>query len=210
MRRKIYGNLETLQAVLAFAPEIEAFHGKESQFASYEFSRSVKSLAYELLGQLPPSQIDPDYLAQESEKPPSSEDIFISLEVLAHHAFERVQGPKTRSSHSAELRGIAWETLALIARVLRRPAHLAHALAVTMNNRASEEERDGAIRYLLAYWEDEEPDEKTVLAFQTLEEDPPSREFLVSVLQAQIDLGLSNEFAALAATGDWDDAHEDD
>lgn len=38
---------------------------------------------------------------------------------------------------------------------------------------------------------------------------PPNRSFLVSVLQAQIELGLNNELGALRDVDDWDDAEDE-
>lgn len=121
-----------------------------------------------------------------------------------------MQGSKVRSRLAAGLRALAWKALGHIADVLRRPAHLPHALEVAGNSQASAEERDGAIRYLVAYWAEEEPDEPTVSLLKVLEKDPPTRDFLITVLQAQIDLGLNNEFGALASAEDWDDENDND
>lgn len=41
LSEKIVGDIETLGAVLAFAPEIEAYRGKGSQSAASDFSRNV-------------------------------------------------------------------------------------------------------------------------------------------------------------------------
>jgi hypothetical protein len=207
---EIAGDTETLRAVLAFAPEIEAFRGKGSQDVTDLFSRSLYSLVYDFLGRLPASEIHPDFFPRESESPPGSEDVFKSLEALGNHAFERVQGSKVRSRLAAGLRSLAWGALCHIADVLRRPAHLAHALEVAGNSQASTEERDGAVQYLVAYWADEEPDEPTVSLLNALEKDPPTRDFLITVLQAQIDLGLNNEFGALASAENWDEENDND
>lgn len=44
----------------------------------------------------------------------------------------------------------------------------------------------------------------------TLEKKPPSRYFLISVLQAQIWLGLNDNLGAMFAADDWDDANEEE
>ncbi len=207
---KIVENIENLQAVLAFAPEIEAFRGKGSQYSINVFSRRLYYLVYEILERLPLSETEPEFFIRENEIPQTSQDVAACLEALAIHAFQRVQGPKVRSRQAAELRVLAWDALSHIADVLRRPEHLAHALAVGGNKQASVEERDAAVQYLAAYYADEDPDEATVSLLKALKEDPPNRELLVTVLQAQIDLGLGNEWGALSATEDWDDAHEND
>lgn len=204
---KIVENLESIQAVLAFAPEIEAYRGKGSQSAMVEFSRGLHALIYQIKERLPQSESDPDFFPQQSEISSVSPDTVAALQALADHAFQRVQGPPVRSRHAGDLRSIAWQALALIAPILRRPAHLAHALTVAKDNRASVEERDGAVQYLAAYWADQEPDEATVSLLEALESDPPTRHLLITVLQTQIDLGLNDEFGALFAAEDWDDAH---
>ena len=155
---------------------------------------------------LPQSEIDPDSFPQESELSSTSPDAVTALQLLADHAFQRAQGPPIRSRHAGNLRALAWRALALIAPILRRPAHLAHALTVAENKGASVEERDGAVQYLAAYWTDEEPDETTASLLEALKSDPPTRDFLIIVLQTQIDLGLNDEFGALVAAEDWDDS----
>ena len=101
------------------------------------------------------------------------------------------------------------ETLARISEVLRRPEHLAHALKVAADTRASTDERQAAIGFLISYWGSDDPDEVTATLLWQLERNPPDRTFLVTVLQAQIDLGLNDEFGALASVDDWEDAEEE-
>lgn len=205
---EIVGDTETLDAVLAFAPEIEAFRGKGSQMAASEFSRSIGALVYEVKERLPLSESTPDQFMKEEEIPSSAKDVVDCLEKLAAHAFARTVGAPVRSRHAGQLRAAAWETLARISEVLRRPEHLAHALKVAADTRASTGERQAAIGFLVEYWEIDDPDEATATLMRELQEKPPDRTFLVTVLQAQIELGLNNEFGALAAVDDWDDAEE--
>ncbi len=207
---EIVGDAETLAAVLAFAPEIEAFRGKGAQTAAQVYARSVADLAYDLKVRLPCSERTPERFPKESEVTPSAKDVVDCLEKLAAHAYARTQGKPVRSQLAAHLRSIAWQTLANIAEILRRPEHLAHALAVAADTRASSNERRAAIGFLVSYWESDDPDEATATLLRKLESAPPDRGFLVTVRQAQIDLGLSNEFAALAAVDDWADDQEEE
>ena len=205
---EIVGDTETLDAVLAFSPEIEAFRGKGSQMASSEFSRSIGALVYEVKERLPWSESTPDQFMKEEEIPSSAKDVVDCLEKLAAHAFARTVGAPVRSRHAGLLRAAAWETLVRISEVLRRPEHLAHALKVAADTRASTGERQAAIGFLVEYWEIDDPDEATATLMRELQEKPPDRTFLVTVLKAQIELGLNNEFGALAAVDDWEDAEE--
>ncbi len=206
---KIAANLESIEALLALAPEIEAFRGKGSQMAANEFARCVSYLTCRVKERLPESASEPDRFIREAEIPSSAKDVTDCLERLAAHAFTRTQGPPVRSLHAGGLRCSAWETLARISEILRRPEHLAHALKVAADTRAASRERQAAIGFLVSYWEGEEPDDSTANLLWELEKNPPDRTFLVTVLQAQIDLGLGSEFGALDAVEDWDEAHDE-
>lgn len=104
---------------------------------------------------------------------------------------------------------MAWDTLGKLADILRRPELHAHALKVAEDPRASIEERTAAVNFLPEYWGGDDPDGATVTLLEKLEKDPPDRDFLVTVLQARIELGLGDEFGAMSAIDDWDDAHEE-
>ena len=206
---KIAGDAETLAVVLALAPEIEAFRGKGSRSAARDFSRYISYLVDEVKYRLPRSGSTPD-LFPDDNIPTPSEDVIRCLEMLAAHAFSRTQGPPVRSQHAGQLRAAAWEILAETCDLIRRPDHLAHALEVAGDARASTDERQAAIGFLISYWGSDDPDEATATLLRKLEENPPDRTFLVTVLQAQIELGLNDELGALSAVDDWDDAREED
>jgi len=207
---KIAGDVESIEAVLALASDIEAFRGKGSQMAANEFARNICNLVYRVKERLPLSEITPDRFLKEDEIPSSAKDVVDCLERLAAHAFSRTQGPPVRSLHAGDLRATAWETLELVSEILRRPEHLAHALKVAADTRASSRERQGAIGFLVSYWEGEEPDEPTAKLLWKLQEKPTDRTFLVTVLQAQIELDLNSEFGAVVAVEEWEDAQEEE
>ena len=206
---EIAANLESIEALLALAPEIEGFRGKGSQMAANEFARSVSSLTYRVKERLPPSEITPDQFIKEAEIPSSAKDVIDCLETLAAYAFSRTKGPPVRSRHAGELRAIAWKSLKRITEILRRPEHLAHSLKVAADNRASIEERTAAVGFLSEYWGSEDPDESTTNLLLELEKNSSDRSLLVTVLQVQIDLGLGDELGALFTVGDWDDNEEE-
>jgi hypothetical protein len=209
---KIVGDTETLRAVLAAAPEVEAFRGKGSQSAASVFSRGVAWLVYQTKDRLPRSSITPDLVPQEEELLEISKDtnVLECLEALAAHAFARTQGPPVRSRHAGELRSMAWGMLGNIADILRRPEFLAHALKVAADKRASAEERIAVVEFLPEYWGGDVPDQATAGLLQELKDNPPDRDILVAVMQARIELGLDEELGALFAVEDWDEARGDD
>ena len=207
--KKITANLESIEALLAFAPEIEAFRGKGSQMAAHRFARLISHLIYPLTERLRPSESTPDLFIKEAGVPSSAQDVIDCLATLAAHAFSRTQGPPVRSRHAGELRALAWESLKDISEVLRRPEHLAHSCKVAADKRASIVERIAAVEFLSEYWGNEDPDEPTANLLLELEKDSPDRSFLVTVLQAQIDLGLGDELGALLAVEDWDENEEE-
>lgn len=202
-------DLESIKAVLSLAPDIESFRGKGSQGSANEFARAISYLTYPVKERLPLSEKVPDSFPKEADIPFSAKDVVDCVECLADHAFSRTQGPPVRSRHAGELRAIAWRTLALVTEILRRPEHLAHALKVAGDTRASVKERTAAVEFLSEYWGSDDPDEPTISLLRKLEKNPPDRDFLVTVMQAQIDLGLNNEFGALDTVDDWDDAEEE-
>jgi|GEM_PF-713171 len=209
---KIVGDIETLRAVLAVAPEIEAFRGKGSQSAASEFSRCVIWLVYQAKDRLPQFKITPDLFPQEAEllEIAKETDVLECLEALASHAHARTQGPPVRSRHAGVLRAMAWGVLGDIADILRRQEFLAHALKVAADKRASIAERIAAVGFLPEYWRGDDPDEATADLLQELKESPPDRDFLVTVMQARIELGLDEEWGSLFAVEEWDDAHGED
>ena len=91
----------------------------------------------------------------------------------------------------------------------RRPEFLAYALETAADLRSPEVEREGAIQFMVDYWGEEDPDEATAALLGQLGADPPSRCFLVTVLQAQIELGLNDEIGAIFAVDAWDDAEDE-
>ncbi len=209
---KIVGDFESLRAVLAAAAEVEAFRGKGSQSAASLFSRGVAWLVYQTKDRLPRSSITPDLFPQQDELLEISKDtnVLECLEALAAHAFARTQGPPVRSRHAGELRAMAWGMLGDIADILRRPEFLAHALKIAADKRASTEERTVAVSFMPEYWGGDAPDKTTVDLLQELKDSPPDRDFLVTVMQARIELGLDEELGALFAVEDWDDARGED
>jgi hypothetical protein len=97
----------------------------------------------------------------------------------------------------------------MICEAVREPAHLELALETAGDAKISSDVRSCAVDFIPEYRGEIDPDEATVKLLSALLTAPSSRELLVSVLQAQIDLGLSNEFAALDAVGNWDDDEEE-
>ncbi len=153
---EIAANLESIEALLDLAPEIEAFRGKGSQTAANEFARSISYLTYPVKERLPRSESTPDLFMQEAEVPASAKDVIDCLDRLAAHAFSRTQGPPVRSIHAGELRAFSWNTLKRTSEVLHRPEHLAHAHKVAADKRDSIEERTAAEEYLSDFWDDDE------------------------------------------------------
>lgn len=207
---EIAKNRKSVETLLAFTPEIEAYRGQGSQMAADQVARLIHHLTYPVKERLYPSESAPDLFAGEVVVPTTGTDVIECLGLLADYAFSRTQGPPVRSRHAGELRAIAWKTLKSIAEVLRRPEDLAQALKVAAERRASLEERIAAVEFLSAYWRHEDPDDATVSLLSELEKDPPDRGFLVSVRQAQINLGLGDELSALSMVDYWDDDGEEE
>lgn len=192
----IVGDLDTLDAVLALAPEIDAYRGKGSQIAAREFHQRLTGLIFHARENFS-GQENPDEARAWFDK-------------LSAHFFPRVQGPPVRSQHAGRLRAVAWFALGELSSIDPQPEHLAHALKVAADPRGADVEREGAIQFLATYWSGNDPDPATADLLDALAKNPANREFLVTVLQTQIELGLNDEFGALCAVDDWDDAEEEE
>jgi hypothetical protein len=205
---KIVSDAETLDAILALAVDFEAYRGKGSQYGIREFYLRLSGLYYHAPIGPPEPEKRCEVSPAEVSSSPSSASAIPWFEKLGGYFFQRVQGPPVRSQRAGYLRRMAWGALGDLSTLARRPEHLAHAQKVAADSRAADEEREGAVMFMAEYWEKEDPDQATAELLWKLEENPPSRGFLVTVLQTQIDLGLNDEFGALFAVGEWDDAEE--
>ena len=194
-----------LDDVLKLGEEVAAFRGKGSQSAAQKMSRLFGFMIMELVNGLRKSDGGIDLIPSSCDEIPSSAPAWETLKKLGARAVECVCGPQSRSKHTSLLRAEAWWQLGEISEVVRDPGHLAIALNVADNKRAPSKERQGAVEFLSSYWGDEEADEATVELLRELAKEAPDRTFLVTVMQARIELGLANEFDALAAVDDWDD-----
>lgn len=200
---------ETLDAVLALAREIEVYRGKGSQILQREFDDHLGGLLYHAEFETFEAAPEPDLFPVDREPtlPPAATPFW--AEKLSDYFFERVQGKPARSLHTAVLKSNAWSILGELSGIYRRSEPLSLALRTAADKRRADEEREGAIRFLAAYWAQEDPDKATVDLLESLRQDPPNRSFLVTVLQVRIDLGLSDEMEALLEVEDWDDEEDE-
>jgi hypothetical protein len=206
---RILDDAETLDAVLTLAPEIDAYRGKGSQVMYRDFNARIGGLVFHArleASEPPPSA---DLFSETTDLPgPAAEEPYWVAK-LSDYFFPRVQGKPVRSQLAGRVRSEAWAALGDLCDFRRLPDHLSQALKTAADERRSDEEREGAIQFLVSYWADEDPDEATVGLLEKLRKNPPNRSFLVSVLQAQIELGLNDEFGALCDVDDWDDAEDE-
>lgn len=203
---RILENEETLDAVLELVPEIEAYRGKGSQILQKDFHRGLGGLVFHGRSESFEAPPEPDLFSTGSELPDPPSPPPFWAEKLSDYFFEQVRGKPARSYLAARMRFDAWLTLGELCDFCRRSAYLSSAIEVAADKRRPDAERDGAIQFLAAYWADEDPDKATIDLLESLREDPPNRDFLVTVLQAQIELGLNDEMGALFDVEGWDDA----
>jgi len=206
--RQIAGDPELMSAVLELSEEISAYRGKGCRIAAIRMARVFEYLTILLTDELRHSGERAVSIAAARDADPSAKGTWEALERLAARAVGCIGGPASRSLHIDRLRTDAWTQLSMIAEVVREPAHLELALETGGDAKISSDVRESAVGFIPEYWGEIDPDEATVKLLSAVQTAPSTRGLLVSVLQAQIDLGLSNEFAALAAVGDWDDDKE--
>lgn len=206
---KIVNDAETLDAVLALAADFETYRGKGAQYGTRAFYDRLSGLFYHAPVDAAGAVKHGVEYPSEAPSPPRSVTAIPWFEKLGDYFFQRVHGPRVRSQHAGDLRRMAWGALGDLSEFAKHPELLAHAQKVAADSRAAEAEREGAVMFMSEYWAGEDPDHATAELLWKLEENPPSRSFLVTVLQAQIDLGLNDEFGGLFAVGEWDDAEEE-
>lgn len=202
---------ETLLAeVLGITGEIAAFRGQGSQSAAKSISRLLSFMVMKLVEDLPDLGMTFDSFSSARIAVPSKEVSWNALEKLAVRAFDCVTGPPSRSRHTSGLRADAWSQLGEISQVVRDPAYLAFALKMAGDTRAPLDERQAAVEFLPVFWGVDDPDEATATLLGELEKEQTDRTFLVAVLQVQIEMGLNDEFGAMFAVDEWDDANEEE
>lgn len=206
----IAGDRNLLEDVVQVATEVQAFRGKGCQSAARQITQLLYNVASSVMDRLPQSETTPEFFPTANDMPPSGMVELEKLRLLAARAFACVQGPPARSQQASFLRVESWKQLGLIAEIDRQPAHLDHALKVAADKRAAVREREAAVSFLPDYWGGNDPDKATRSLLAQLKVTPPDRDCLVTVLRARIDLGLDNEFGALCAVDEWDDADDEE
>jgi len=196
--------------VLEVAEEILKFRGKGSQGGARHISQLFGLLVMRLVECLPEFDTTFGSFAEARNAIPSASATWDALEKFAARASACIQGPPSRSRHTDRLRSDAWMQLGTICGAVSDPTALALALEIAANPRLTANERENAVNFLPEFWGDDEPDESTKNLLTSLENEPPSRAFLITVLQAQIQLGLNDNLGAMFAADDWDDADEEE
>lgn len=206
---RILENEETLDAVLALAPEIEAYRGKGSRTLQRAYDQHLGGLLFHTRLKAFEASPTPGLFLEETEAATRPAPPPFWAKKLSDYFFERVQGKPARSLHAAGLRSSAWFILGELSGIYRRSEPFSLALKTAADKRRADEEREGAIQFLAAYWAHEDPDKATVDLLESLRQDPPNRSFLVTVLEAQIELGLNDEMGALFDVEGWDDEEDE-
>jgi len=208
--REVIDDPELLTEALALAGEVASYRGQGHQWADRDMSRFFGYLIMLLLQDLLDCETPSDLFADVLKVNPSAAACRDALGKLAGRALACIQGPPSRSRHTSALRAQAWRQLGEICRVRRDPSDLALALGVAANPRMALEEREAAVEFLPAFWAGDDPDEASVKLLRNLERNPPSRDFLIAVLRAEVDLGLIDEFGAMFAAEDWEEGNEEE
>ncbi len=196
--------------VLELAEEISEFRGKGNRNAARGMSQLFSFIGMQLVESLPEYDATFTSFAKARKALPTASVTLDALEKFTARALACLQGPPSRSQHTCRLRAEAWSQLGRICEVVSDLTILDLALKIATNPKLPDEERESAVNFLPEFWGDDEPDEATTNALTSLENEPPNRDFLISVLQAQIQLGLNNNLGAMAATDHWEDVNEED
>lgn len=202
-----------LDALLEAAPEFEAYRGKGMQTINDGYPKIFKSILMEIeYGPLSSSASPAAY---------TKKSVHSALQKIAPFALERAQGDgkPIRSQRAARMRQTYWELLTDISEYFSFAEALDLAKNVARNAKASIPERRGALGYLLTHLslENDQPEQdcdskkdnteiKSIVA--TIRENPPNRDILFLILDAEVNSGEIDQMAALFDLEDWDEANE--
>ena len=170
---QIIDEAETLDAVLALAPEIEAYRGKGSQVMCRDFNARIGGLIFHARLEAFESAPSADLFSETTDPPGPVGESPCWVTKLSDYFFARVQGKPVRSQLAGQVRYGAWLVLGELCDFRRRPEHLSQAPKTAADERNPDEEREGAIQFLVSYWADEDPDEATVDLLEKLRKNPP-------------------------------------
>jgi len=188
------------------------YRGPGCQIAASEFSSTLGWLVRSLDRILPGDAGDGWVSLDEARRQlpePKSQILLDALEVLQAQALKLVQGPPSRSRHTSLLKAEAWERLARCWHLIHDPEIVRLAVKTATDHRAGLPERNVAIDFLSQTGTEDGAPPEVADALESVVDDPPDRDTLVSALQAQIELGLDDKLGALFAVEHWDDAHGD-
>jgi hypothetical protein len=203
--KEIIKDASLLDEVLKVAEEIDAFRGRGNQYASKEMTRFFGAAINQIIRELPEIETPFSSFSAARSEAPSQDPLWDALEKLSVRAIGKIRGPRSRSQHTSTLKAEAWDQLGQIAELVRDATHLELALECAADGHSLSDERQSAIAFLVEYWGGDDPNQETAELLWSLEKCAPGRSFLVTVMQAQIDLGLNDEFGALIAVEDWDE-----
>ena len=197
-----------LDDVLLLNKQVAAYRGKGSQAAIRSFSNLFDDLAFEAVCRVATIGTCFPSFAQARQDEPTHAATWSALEKIAIRALECIQSPPSRSRLSSGLKKDAWSHLGCISAAVCDPAWIDLALTQAGSKNLPDSDREATLDFLQEAWNDT-LDENTEEKLLNLQEDPPSRSFLVGVMSLLVELDLSNEFAAMDALDNWDDAHDE-
>lgn len=201
---------EALDALLAAAAAFEAYRGKGAQTINDAYPKILQCILMET-----------SYGLFSSPEPTTySEEITrTALQKIFLFALERAKGngKPIRSMRAVDIRHSYWQVLQDISEQYAIPEAVDLAKKVASDETISIPERQGAISLLLnhlSYEPDDEIDDAASLKEITaiidkIRNNPPNREILFQILDAEVNSGSITEMAALCELEDWDDCQQD-
>lgn len=208
-RDAIIDDESLLDEVLLLNKQVAAYRGKGGQSAVRSFSNLFEDLAFEAVCRVATTRKCFPSFAQARQNEPTQAATWSTLEKIAFRALEYIESPPSKSRLSSGLKKDAWSHLGCISAAVCDPAWIDLALTLAGDKNHPTPDREATLNFLQEAWNDT-LDENAEAKLLNLQADPPSRSFLVGVMSLLIELELSNEFAAMDALDDWDDAHDEE
>jgi hypothetical protein len=187
-------DFSALDSLLSLSPDIEAYRGKGSQILSADFVRLLQCITFLAIGEIPIEE-------------PRSPDAKITdpFKRISSYALGQVIGKRVHSKRAADLRGDYWQILEDIVEEFYVQEIIELARRVACDEKASTPERRGALSCLLLKCDGNEADKETQSIIEQIRKNPPDRDTLFMILDAEVNLGILSKMAALVELEDWDE-----
>lgn len=196
----IASNPELIDTIIALEPGVTACRGKGCQQIKGYYPRFINHLFYDIFYSL-----DFDNLAT-----PQNKASVLGMQKIHHFARDQVSTKPATAEYLAFAKSHYWEILDQSIGHFEHDDILPAAKSVFLNPKTLRKERSDAFNFLItSYHYDDKADPELKKIIEATRKNPPDRDTLFTILNAEVEDGTLSEMAALMELEDWDEAQGD-